>query len=420
MRTSAELQARKPSNSMTEQRAVTSAFPTTDLMKRPRRGPSLDVSKTQCRMTRLVPSSSSCHQTRFVCNGCGKKKVGAASFVRCSCCKAVYYCNKACQIMDWKADGVATRYLSHQECCLEFCDDQKEFLEDPNGMIVRPKLFPWAEQNRSSGVFFLEDCLKRKGLRAGNQGFWARPNTLSPQHLEDDDRNGWCHGQILLQETLPSIHDGWSVLNTREIPSGPAVSKHIHSWAEYAKRRNLSRSSIAPFLLTDVLTTYHMIMNELELHRHKPRNGNHFVVCVLGAASELNYLQLFEELAFLLPTGMDVELRFVSPAVRHLMNKAFWSYSDSYLMTCRDYVVNKTVPNGGRVRVSLERQHSLLHRVKFRSIPDAAIALNVDLGSSDDWSKTFVKLIARETPFSISEQTKHSLRFVSILDSTIQ
>jgi hypothetical protein len=93
------------------------------------------------------------------------------------------------------------------------------------------------------------------------------------------------------------------------------------------------------------------------------------------------------------------------------MNKAFWSYPDCHLMTCGDYVIDKTAPNGGRIRVSLEQQNALFHRVKFRSIPDAAIALNADLGSSDDWLKTFVKLVARETPFSISEQTKQSLRY---------
>lgn len=108
---------------------------------------------------------------------------------------------------------------------------------------------------------------------------------------------------------------------------------------------------------------------------------------------------------------MDVELRFISPSVKHVMNKAFWEFPECHLMTCGDYVFHKTAPNGGRVRISLERQQALFHKVKFRSIPDAAIALNANLASSEDWSKAFVKLVARETPFCVSEPTKYSLRY---------
>lgn len=314
--------------------------------------------------------------------------------------------------MDWIHDGLATRSQSHRQCCAEFSEDKYEFLSSPNGMVVRTHVFPWADEHSSgSEVFPLKDFLERRGLiEQSVMKFWSRPDCASPPHLEGDDPNGWCHGQILLQENLPSMEDGFVQLNMQEIPSGSSVLSRVHSWAEYIQKRNVSRSSIAPLLLTDVLTVYHMIVNELQLHRRKPKNGKHFVVCVLGAASELNYLPLFEELAFLLPRGMDVELRFISPAVKHLMNKGFWEYPESHIMTCGDYVINKTAPNGARVRVSFERQQGLFHKVKFRSVPDAAIALNADLESSDDWLRTLVKLVARETPFCVSEQAKYKLR----------
>ena len=313
--------------------------------------------------------------------------------------------------MDWLHDGVATRSLSHRQCCFEFRKDKQEFMESPKGMAVRTHVFPWANQNDSvCNVFPLQDVLQRRGL-IEHLGFWERPECTLADHLEGDDHNGWCHGQMLLQENLLSIEEGFVQFTSRDLPSGSSCSsRRLKSWSEYIELRNLSTTSIAPILLTDVLTMYHMIINELELHRQKPKNGKHFVVCVLGAASELNYLSLFEELAFLLPKGMDVELRFISPAVKHVMNKAFWEYPESHLMTCGDYVINKTAPNGSRVRVSLERQQGLFHKIKFRSVPDAAVALNAALDSSKDWLRTFVKLVANETPFCISEQAKYKIR----------
>jgi len=403
---------------MTEQMQLTSMFHNKDTTKTPRQSPpSFDIPKKHSRQTHVAPTSYALQSdldVKYVCNGCGKSRVcdkAPASFVRCSCCKAVYYCGKACQAMDWKHSGIATRNMSHQLCCPEFCNDKEEFLENPNGATVRRQVFPWADQHHSNDVFSLGKLLERRGLNGNHLGFWARPDPSSSKLLHEYDKNGWCHGQMLLEESFPSIQEGFSILKECEIPSGPAISNRPCSWAEYASSRNLSSSSIAPLLLTDVLTIYHMIVNELKLNRRKPRNGKHFVVCILGAASELNYLPLLQELAFLLPRGMDVELRFISPAVKHLMNKAFWKYPESHLMVCGDYIINKTAPNGGRVRVSMERQQGLFHKVKFRSVPDAAIALNADLDSSDDWSKTFVKLIARETPFCVSEPTKYSLRF---------
>ena len=362
----------------------------------------------------LAPSCSSRNDEKCICNGCGRTEEASkafTSFVRCSCCKSTYYCGKACQKMDWIHDGVATRGLSHRQCCSEFVKDKQEFLESPNGIAVRTHVFPWANENDSvSDVFPLRDFLERRGL-IEHLGFWERPECTSSDHLEGDDHNGYCHGQILLQEDLPSIEEGFVQLTSQELPSdSPCPSSRLKSWSEYVEKRNLSKTSIAPLLLTDVLTVYHMIINELELHRRKPKNGKHFVVCVLGAASELNYLPLFSELAFLLPKGMDVELRFISPAVKHVMNKAFWKYPESHLMTCGDFVINKTAANGSRVRVSLERQEGFFHKVKFRTVPDAAVALNASLDSSEDWLRTFVKLVANETPFCISEQARYKIR----------
>ena len=51
----------------------------------------------------------------------------------------------------------------------------------------------------------------------------------------------------------------------------------------------------------------------------------------------------------------------------------------SYLMTCGDYVIDKTAPDGGRIHVSLTGQHALFQEMKLPSAPDAVIGLNAGL-----------------------------------------
>jgi hypothetical protein len=308
-------------------------------------------------------------------------------------------------MMDFKVDGVATRNMSHRECCKDFVKDLDEFNQDPNGLVVRARVFPWAKHHHT-GAFFLKEFLARRGI-FGKVGFWA-----PAARLITDDANGWCHGMMLLHDSLPSIKQGWVVLKESEIPSGPAPCKPIHSWAQYAKLRNMARSSIAPLLLTNILTIYQMIIHEFDFRRRKPKNGEFFVIYVLGVESELNYLPLLEEICYLFPKGTDVELRLVSPAVKHLVYKALRGYPKSHLATCGGYVIDKTAPNGGRVRVALKGRHAFFHEIKLSSVPDAVIGLNAGIADYVEWPDTVMRLLALEIPFSFSEPTQHALRSV--------
>jgi hypothetical protein len=169
-------------------------------------------------------------------------------------------------MMDFMVDGVATRNMSHRDCCEDFVKDLEEFNQDPNGLIVQTRVFPWAKHHHTTGAFFLKEFLARRGI-VRKMGFWA-----SAPHLMADDSNGWCHGMMLLHDKLPSIKQGWLALKESEIPSGPAPCRPIHSWAEYAKLRNMARSSIAPLLLTNILTIYQKLIHELDFRRRKPKN----------------------------------------------------------------------------------------------------------------------------------------------------
>lgn len=84
----------------------------------------------------------------------------------------------------------------------------------------------------------------------------------------------------------------------------------------------------------------------------------------------------------------------------------------SYLRTCGDYVIDKTAPQGGRIRVSLKGQHALFHEMKLPSAPDAVIGLNAGLADYVEWPDTILRLLVLEIPFSFSEPTRHSLQCV--------
>jgi hypothetical protein len=155
-----------------------------------------------------------------------------------------------------------------------------------------------------------------------------------------------------------------------------------------------------------------MLIHEFDFRRRRPKNGEFFVIYVLGVEKELNYLPLLEELCYLLPKGTDIELRLVSPAVRHLIYKALHGFPKSYLASCGGYVIDKTAPNGGRVRVSLKERHALFHEVKLSSVPDAVVGLNAGIADCVEWPHTVMRLLALEIPFSFSEHTQHVLRTV--------
>jgi len=204
-----------------------------------------DGMRKQVAATRHLPLMEDSREARYMCHGCGRDEEcdGPPSFLKCDRCKAVHYCNKSCQKQDWTKGGVGTSSSAVQNSPRI---ERLEFQESPHGKVVRTQVFPWANFHHKSGAFFINDFLERRGL-FGQEGFWARTVGLG------DDRNGWCHGQMLLKESLPSIKEGWISLKDEEISSGDAVSatEALRLWAQYCKHRNIASSSIAPNLLAD-------------------------------------------------------------------------------------------------------------------------------------------------------------------------
>lgn len=383
-----------------------------------------NFAKEECEETRHLPLKNVrdkpgkpyCY---FMCNGCMKVADYPSQYKQCSKCKAVKYCSKECQIRDWLGEGRgATRPRSHKAMCDELLQMKEEFRSNQEcGENLRKTLFSsWADQHHEDGSFFDMEFRARRGILGRLEvGFWAQPyNNGGPYSAAEKDASGFQNGAMLLERSFPSLKEGWKVLSDCEYPSAEAPAKPItggvSNWREYLTLRGIESTSIAPLLLTNVLTVYQMIHHELELTKHK----KDLVVYFLGVEIELNHIPLYQELAYLMP-GIDLELIMVSPAAKAIC-KSKERRPQSILARCTDNTVLdfKDTSAGGRIRVRLADYAYLHERTlddAMKGYPDAFIALNVGLGSYPSWEPTMAHILQMSFPFAFSEQTKVTLRF---------
>lgn len=359
------------------------------------------------------------------CGGCNKKERYPGELAVCSKCKAVAYCrgSKKCQLRDWKGKGCFTAPRGHKECCKELAEAREEFQTDENcGEALRKTLFrSWADQHHSNGAFFDTEFRIRKRVYGTKKvGFWARPNlsTFSTPFASsgEADTTGFRNGDMLLQKKFPSLKKGWHKLGENEYPVGspasPPPPEGIRNWREYFEYRQLDPKSIAPLLLNYVLTVYQMIHHELRL----TKKSKTLKVSLLGVESELNFIPLFAELAYLLP-GIDLELIMTSPTAKGACDRSK-KYPGSILNKSTTVLDFRAPINdgGGRLRVTLDPMYNFWCETDFNgNYPDAVIGLNAGLGSYEPWKKTLFMLLSLKIPFAFSEHARPSLRFVEVI-----
>ena len=366
------------------------------------------------------------------CNGCGKMADDAPTkFLRCARCRAVFYCNRECQLRDWKGMGTGvTRPRAHKDMCAELLETKTEFEEHKYcGTSLRKNFFAsWADQHHTNGSFFYSEYMARRGVLGQLEvGFWAQPNQWgSPYMASGKDVVGFENGAMLLRESFPPLEEGWKVLKQTEFPPNkPPTSiapppQGVRSWEEYFRFRGLESTSIAPLLLTYVLSVYQMLHHELNFTREN--GAKHLYVHLLGPEIELNFIPLFAELSYLMP-GIDLELVMVSPAVNSICTKAKQpKYSNSIIRksSSSGAVLDATAPDangGGRVRVVLQEGSDYFHQIPFKPFtprPDAVLALNAGLASYECWKPTLDKLLRWKIPFVATDQTKVTQRYAEI------
>jgi len=87
---------------------------------------------------------------------------------------------------------------------------------------------------------------------------------------------------------------------------------HLSSWDEYYRLRKISSSSPVALLLTFPLTLYYAIVQYGEVPCTVARMLNRPLrIHIVGAEKEINFLDLFKEVSFLLPDDFRVELVLV-------------------------------------------------------------------------------------------------------------
>lgn len=353
----------------------------------------------------------------LVCLGCGKMQSSSKTpFSSCARCNAVKYCSRECQLADWKGKGNGpTKPRKHKDLCPELTQAMREFASHPTaGEVLRARVFAdWADQHGTEGTFHLHEFLARRRLLGQTEkGYWAIPDVLTPYHTAGPDRHGFQNGQMLLQEQFPTLEEGWTQslnpsqrIDVTKPPANALTQRGLQSWQEYLEWRDLSPSSVAPLLMTNVLTIYQMIQHELQLPALPTKS---FQIYVLAVEAELNQIPLLQELLYLLP-GLDLELVLLSPAAKDLCDQK--RNHPNCLLAQNDCVLD-VQHDKSRLRVKIDPDYGLYEDVPFTVEPTAVLGLNAGLASYQTWGPAMHKLLRQGTPFCFSDQTKLVHRFV--------
>lgn len=151
----------------------------------------------------------------------------------------------------------------------------------------------------------------------------------------------------------------------------------IKSWLEYYTLRDLPLESPVSLLLTFPLTLHHAIVEYGTVPCTVAKMLNRPLrVHIVGAEKEMNFLDLFQEVAFLLPSDFPIELVFV---VRPDMLPAAAQSSNKF---------HTDLKNGMSVFVTSGRYGSDLDP-KFdcgTGSPDMVVAFNAGLYAYDSWN----------------------------------
>jgi hypothetical protein len=102
--------------------------------------------------------------------------------MQCGRCKAVKYCSKACQALDWKTGGKApfSFMTTHKKLCPVFKAANEEFASsEVCGKSLR-NYFKWNDQHHPKVDSFFEfEYMVRLGLhKRSDTSFWSRSSYL--------------------------------------------------------------------------------------------------------------------------------------------------------------------------------------------------------------------------------------------------
>ncbi|KAH9939853.1 hypothetical protein B0H21DRAFT_29837 [Amylocystis lapponica] len=372
------------------------------------------------------------------CFRCGKYCIdpveGLFKPMQCSKCKAVMYCSRECQIMDWKNPNGRHHKM--------FCARNKKHME--RGLYFRSVLtqFPWARVE-IDGSFPL-DIMKARWsvLGAGASfGYWSIPGPRGSQvhdtfgsYNPDEDAVyaakrktaipravGYVHGEVMLGATWPTDEGAWKLKDENLIPHlffsemypppKAAERGEVKDWASWYAWRGLGLESPAAHLMDYPLTVYHILTDVIKVANPtaSARRRQNLLVHYLGPEVELNLLPLFSELALLL-AHTDITIVFFGKAVSDLVSTARQKHPGS--LATKDIVWSYFAPEvtgGGSIKIKLHSQSETWTPQAIGPKPDALVGLNAGLLSYSEWCAPTYMSATLEIPFAVTDYSEQLL-----------
>ena len=237
---------------------------------------------------------------------------GPAPFL-CPNCEGAYFCEdpRPCVRNGW----------SHQ--CL--CDTWKVYVEHREALSTFP-LAEWHQRlmgrdcQTSDSIYrsYLSNELKVLDKESGSWwdtevDGWAAGLSGSAQRVDASIRRSYSQG-FLLDESLipPERHVTDDDCTSAGISRDARGLPILKSWSDYYNLRGIPLTSPVALLCTFPLTIFFALQNWGEVPITVAKMlGRKLRIHAVGIEKEMNFLDLFSELAYLLPQALEIELTFI-------------------------------------------------------------------------------------------------------------
>ncbi|EEC50940.1 predicted protein [Phaeodactylum tricornutum CCAP 1055/1] len=250
---------------------------------------------------------------------------GPAS-VLCSDCRGVYFCTapRSCRVLGWSHDCQCKTW----ELYISRRTGLSTFHLGPWSQILTSRPF-----QTSSTPY--EKFLRELGVEETSQSWWRTEwdgweggTGRSARTVDVTTRETYISGLAPVTDIPPeravTVDD---TIRLTLLDRNEVGMLKLTSWREYYQLRDVRESSPIGLLLSFPLTLYYAIV----MHGSVPCTVAHMLnrplrIHVVGVEKELNFLDLFKEVSFLLPDDVAVELVFVvrkdmlPPSLSHMNN----------------------------------------------------------------------------------------------------
>eukprot|EP00980_Cylindrotheca_fusiformis_P000564 scaffold146_cov107-Cylindrotheca_fusiformis.AAC.3 len=259
-----------------------------------------------------LPSAANQPSTEFVAKSPLCLHCRSSASTLCPDCEGAYFCSdKSCRTTGWSHSCLCPTwkvYTSHRTdlSSFSFFGEWQTKLTDREFQTQEE---PYARFLQSLGID--DECTSWWTTETYG---WAGGQSRSAKKVDTSVRKSYLEGFSPIVDTPPERR-----ITVEDIDRpGSAKQKNsvgmieLSSWMEYYILRGIPPSSPVSILCTFPLTVYYSILRFGEVPVTVARMLKRPLrVHVVGAEKELNFLDLFKEVSFLLPVDLALELVFV-------------------------------------------------------------------------------------------------------------